>query len=74
MERYRIRPTIKKRENKPAKTTKTNFQNIGDIKKERGQTGKKTTNTNFHGNVDIEHTRIFQKKIGRYSFIANSII
>jgi hypothetical protein len=41
MERYRIRPTIKKRENKPAKTTKTNFQNIGDIKKKEDRPAKK---------------------------------
>jgi hypothetical protein len=74
MERYRIRTTIKKRENKPAKTTKTNFQSIGDIKKREDRPAKKTTKTNFQGNVDIEHTRIFQKKIGRYGFIANSII
>jgi hypothetical protein len=31
LERYGIRVIIKKRENKPAKTTKTNFQSNGDI-------------------------------------------
>jgi hypothetical protein len=32
MERYGIRAIIKKRENKPANTTKTNFQSNGNIK------------------------------------------
>ena len=31
LERYGMRAIIKKRENKPAKTTKTNFQSNGDI-------------------------------------------